>query len=439
MTTTLLTLDERLLQSMGDWKQELATTYLSNTSKYIISTHLNKYTSQDDYFNDWWAYIEDKLNIGVSRKVSDYVAANTTLTVLAAANFLLDTEYATFRLSRSDYDTRKRAINEAIRETYPTLHRRVDNRTLSTGNILPNAHFEDWAVNTYPDKYTVTNCAVTANTVAGYYRGGAKSAKVVASATNGYMSISSDSFPRLLDLMDKEIDFKAWALPQAANNTRLAVYVKKADGTTATQDATTANPAGLFTLLKIEDYAVPDDIVEIQFRFPVLTNTQYGFFDAARVTGRDIYEYLLPKDFQNGSISEVYIQTHGYSDEKCDDLQPREWAKIYDWKIITHGTEKYLVLPAGQFSENLQIRLIGTAPLESLSASSDTISLDDPEVNLLIAFAKYKLYQATEGIPASEDIGRYERGSAKAYAEYMRLLPNLKMAMPSRTLNLPSY
>ena len=53
-------------------------------------------------------------------------------------------------------------------------------------------------LSSYPDKYGVTNATAAATTTAGLYRGGAKSAKVTASAADGYMSINSNDYPELL-------------------------------------------------------------------------------------------------------------------------------------------------------------------------------------------------------------------------------------------------
>jgi len=246
--------------------------------------------------------------------------------------------------------------------------------------------------------------------------------------------------------MGKTITFKCWAYPvDTADDATIQIYTIKADGTTTqTLTSTTSNPEGAWTLLELEDQAINDDIVEIQFRFRSKTNATHACFDAARVTGRDLYEYLLPTDFKNGTISQVYIQTSGYSDDACDDLQPRYWERVFGYSTINDGTYKYLRLPS-LYSNNRQIRLIGYCPLESLSASTNalaaakTISLDGEKLNLLIAYAKYKLYQAQEDIPSSEDVGRYETASAKAYLEYLRLLPNLRMIAPSGTMRLPIY
>lgn len=100
------------------------------------------------------------------------------------------------------------------------------------------------------------------------------------------------------------------------------------------------------------------------------------------------YRYELPSDFQDGALSRVQIEI--YSDET--DLDDARWETIYGWEIIPDGTTKNLRLPY-LYAKDKIIRLIGYKPLEELSDSSDTISIDGEQVNLLLAYAGGKLFQ----------------------------------------------
>ena len=88
--------------------------------------------------------------------------------------------------------------------------------------------------------------------------------------------------------------------------------------------------------------------------------------------------------------------------------------------------------------EERLIRLQGYAPLSTVSAYTDTIEIDGELLNRFIAYAKYKLYQAIEGPVSSQDIGRYELQSAKAYGEYTRL-NHLRQVTPKHTLKIREY
>ena len=442
MTTAVSVLEERLSEAIGDFLEVTVTTAI-NADNLIVSTSLTSYDGgRDDYFIDWWVYITDKANAGVLRQVSDYATATGTLTVRGAVLGDDSTNLATIRLHRYNRDLFINAFNDAAREVFPTLHQQFDIIELVTGNILPNSHFRDWAAATAPDKYAMqdANITATASTTAGTYRGGGKSMKALAGASGAgkYVLISSDTYPQLLDLMGKTVSFYCWALPEAANDAFIEIYTLQADTTVQTLTSTTSNPIGEFTLLKLEDQTLNDDLVLIEFRFKVTTASKYVYYDHARVVGVDQKEYLLPTDIKNGRLASVQVQTSGYSDRVCDDLRPTNWDTIYDWDIVDDGTNKFLRFGQSQLQERL-IRLRGYAPLSTVSAYTDTIEIDGEKLNLFIAYAKYKLYQAIEGPVAASDIGRYELQSAKSYGEYQRLLPSLRMTVPKTTMRIREY
>ncbi len=263
--------------------------------------------------------------------------------------------------------------------------------------------------------------------------------KVLTDAAGGgsYAYITSDTFPPLLDLMGRTVSAYTWASPQQANDASIALYTKKADGTTQTLTSITTNPAGEFTLLKLEDQTLNDDLVEVQVRFPITSNSKYVFFDHSRVmSGEYLYEYLLPLDLVAGDIDNVYIQSSNYSDFPCDDLSPKTWEKVYGVGRISDGTDTYLRLPSSYPIGRL-IRLQGRKPLSTVSAFTDTIEIDGSAVNLFIAYAKYKLFQAVKTPVSSQDIDRYRQELAEAYGEYQRLLPTLRMHTVSRAMNIP--
>ncbi len=443
-TTATSVLEQRLSEAVSDWLEVIVTTAIAANNS-IISTNLTSYDGGSNAFRvDGWVYITDKANIGVQRQISAYATSSGTLTVRGAALLTDGSNLATIRLHRYDRNKYVQAFNDTSRELYgqSLFWKDLDVIELVTGNILPNSHFRDWAVTTAPDKYSMqdANITATASTTAGTYRGGGKSMKVLTGAAGAgkYVYISSDNYPRLLDLMGKTVSFYCWANPHVANDAYIEIYTVKANGTTTqTLTSTTTCPAGEFTLLKLEDQVLNDDIVEIQFRFKVATLSEYVYFDHARLIGGDVQEYLLPTDFANGAVSNVEIQSSGYSDETCDDLLPKYWMPVHDYEIVSDGTDKWLRL--GQtWSSSYLIRLTGKAPLSTVSAFTDTIEIDGAYLNTFIAYAKYKLFQAIESPVASQDIGRYESQSAKAYNEFMRL-SNIRMTQKPVRMRIQTY
>lgn len=441
-TTANSVLDERLHKLIGDFIEEDVTTALT-TSTDVVSTNLNKWDEgRNDFFNNRWVYITEftATNAGEDRKIYDYVTSGGTCSV-RGANFADDgSNTATCRFYRYSYTVSQRAIKDAIREIYPILYRPLEDRTLVTGNILPDNSIELWISSSNPSLYSGSaNATLTRTTTAGLIRGamGTTSMKVEAGAADQYAYINSDTFPRLLDLRGKTITFKAWAFPSTANDAFLTIQTTGADGVADTAlNSTTACPASIWTLLELEDQAIPDDIETIEFRFRVSTSGQNAYFDSARVTGADLREYMLLSDFADGEVSQVYIQTTGTSDDICDDLHPRDWDRVFGYSTYSDGTYLWLRLPC-TYSKNRQIRIIGTAPLSTVSTFAGTTEIDGRQVDLLVAYAAYCLFRNEEGVPSSEDTGRYTKNQRKWLDEYYRLKPALRMVRPRSTMNIP--
>jgi len=444
MSTTFATLRQRLLESIGDYISVAVTTALAADTS-VISTNLNEFDGgADDYFNNWYCYITSEANIGVERQITNYATSGGTITV-RGGNLTAEagSEKAVVWVCRhSILQKIDKALNRALEELFPSLHKRIDDLTLVTGNSLPNAHFEDWAVTTTPDLYTAPTGSVAATTTAAYIRGGTKSAYLTAGATPDYFYITSNDYPRLLDLMGKTVNFYAWAYPvDTADDATIQIYTLQADATAQTLTSTTANPITAWTLLELEDQTLNDDLVEVQFRFRCKTTAKHVYFDDAIVCGQHLYEYLIPNNLQNGYINQVYMQTEGYSDVPAYDIHPRTWDKE-GFQIIDDGAYKYLRLDDLSYNYR-RLRLLGVAPLDDLAltaggAATDTISIDaGGRTDLLLAYASYLMYEMEESPLSSEDVARYERESAKRYGKYIRLLRQHRMISPSGTLRTP--
>lgn len=439
-TTANSVLDERLRKAVGDWLEFDTTTDIT-TSAAVISTTLRIYDGGNDgYFDDWWLYITEGENIAVERKTGSttYATSSGTLTVWGE-NLAAESGAVTCRLGRYSYAAYQRAINDAIRELSPVLFRYLEDRTLVTGNILPDNSFELWISSSNPSLYSASASAtLTRTTTAGLIRGpvGTTSMFVEAGDTNQYAYINSDTFPRLLDLKGETITLATHTYPSTANDAFMDVVYTEA-GSSTTVSTTTTCGASRFTLLKREGISIPDGIEKIEFRWRVASNGEDAYFDSSRVTGKDLREYLLLSDFADGGIAQVHIQSSSDSDDPCDDLHPRGWDRVFNYSTYSDGTYLWLRLPY-YYGRNRQIRIIGTAPLSTVSTFAGATEIDGGQVDLLVAYAAYCLFRNEEGAPSSEDIGRYTANQRKWLNEYERLKRTLGMVKPHGTLHIPA-
>jgi hypothetical protein len=421
MSIALSTLRDDLSIKIGDYYHDTVTTALA-ANNYVICTRLNKITTADDYFNNWYVKVTSEENDGEVRKISDYDGGDTKITVYGDAFTTDGSDKATFEIHRYDPDQKDRAINNAGKELYESapLFKLLADETVITGNILPPFI---WTSSSALALYSTSNATIAKTTTGGLFRNGNNSALATVSAADGYLCLSSDDYPRLLDLMDKSVDFKGWAYPSTADDAFLTIYTVQADGTEQTLNSTTTCPASKFSLLELENQSLNDDITQIQLRMRVHTSDENAYFDQPRVIKAGIQDYMLPEDFQNGELCQVWIQSSSYSDDACDDIHPR-YSPVFGWKTFTDGGYKYLHLPSVP-SSNRKLKLVGYCPLEDdLSADTDTMSIDERHKPLLLAYAAYLLYEMKRGTVAGTDTGRYD-------AECLRWLSKAEMLKQS--------
>jgi hypothetical protein len=114
-------------------------------------------------------------------------------------------------------------------------------------------------------------------------------------------------------------------------------------------------------------------------------------------------------------VSKVKLQSSSYSDDACDDLHPQYKIDVFGWQTFTEDGYKYIDFSNSSLKpfEEQRIQLIGMCPLESLSADTDTMTIEEKYIPRLLTYAAYWMYQTLEGTPASDDISRYERASMK--------------------------
>ena len=433
-TETLLALIQSLAENNGDFLTFSTTTNIT-TNNSIISTTLNQYDDgRDGFFDGWWVYLNTANNAGVLRKTglpgtTTYDKTTGTLTVLGAA---LAAESAAqtcylFRYNRNRY---KEAVIEACKQIYPALYKGVDDHTLTTGNILPDNSFEAWSSSSAMTWYTATSGTFTRSTSAMH---GQYAAQYTAGQADDFFYVDSSTYPRLLDLQGKSVSFYCSANAQTADDAWIRIRTWSNDGTTTqTLKSTTSNPASNTVILKLENQSINDNLTKISFDFGVETNGQYVLFDCAHVSGLDVEEHLLPPALVGGHVSQVKVQQSGHLSPPCYDwncFNQTYPGKDTPFHLINNGTNTYIRLDEAQ-SSGKRIRLTGYAPLETLSADTDTITVDAQRVPLLIALAKY-IFLKRQLVPVSaDDVARVQNIIAQAYVDYKMGLMKHRMASP---------
>lgn len=420
-TQTLLTLVNELAKSNGDYISVATTTNIT-TNTTVVSTGLREYdNSADDYFNNWWVYINTTNNANVMRKVSNYTTATGTLT-LYGANLAAESAAATiyvFRYSRTAY---KDAVLEAIKEIYPTLHISVDEEIVA-GNILPS--LSDFSSSSTLTWYTASDSTILRTSTAGQTRNDTYACKTTSGAANGYIYISSDTYPRLLQLQGKTVDFSVWALPQTADDATMSIIATEPDGTQTTYTTTTSCPAGQYTRIYYDGAAMPTTLADLTVKFITATNGQYTIWNSPYLDGILLTDYLLPYIDMHVDFVEAFPADNDdqYVFHTCKGIP-------VPYRQIQNATQRYVKL-LRYVPDEYRLRITGRRPLETLSSDTDTVTIEDERVPLLIALAKYIFFDREVKPQSSEDISQAEYFANKALNQYRSMILSKGMPTPS--------
>ena len=424
-TYTFLEIKEFFDKALGD-NLEFDTTTNITTDTKIISTALNADDdAEDGHFDNWWADITEGNNITVKRKTGSttYATATGTLTCYGA-NFAADGSAMTIRLHQYNPSKKEDAIIEAIKECYPTLHKKVDNQTLVTGNRAIDGHFESWSSTSALTYWTATNTTLLQTSTAAYIRGGTYSAKCTASAANGNISISSNDYPSLLELQGQTVSAYVKAYPETLDDPTIIIDTVSRDGsTTQTLTSTTSCPATYWTLIEHENQTLNDDLQEVKITLNGATNGDYVYWDDFYIGNQKICEYLLPDEFIEGRLSQVWKQNTSISEPAFYDMHPFSHSRGENiaFSVIDDGTYNYVYLEES-LPTQYRLRLLGHKPLEIPTTYTSTITIDVEKVPLLIAKAR-EIFWSRMAVPVSiEDKSKYEYEAAKATIDYHRLL-----------------
>jgi len=436
MSSTLLTLRTRLSENIGDYYSSTVTTAIAASTSVVDTTLANVEGGRtDDFFEDWWFLPTSGANT-TKRRVSSYDPATTTLSV-QGGNLTTDgTTKATYELHQLDPSMKIKSINNAARTLSSDIKRDITDLSLVSGNILPDFN---WWTAAAAHKFWSSSTMTLARTSpgSGYTRGGRYSMKVTdAGAGDEYVSLHSDNYPRLLDLKGKTISAYVYAYPVTTDDDpEIEFYTAKGDSTGATTDtltSTTETEKSYYQIVKLENQAIDDDIDTFEIRLKCVTASAVIYYQEPRLMGIDVTDYMLPELFQNANIRRVRYQVSGNADDVGLNA---DYQEIFGWDIVPqdiNGTYyNFLRLPYS-LPKGRRIELNGSADLEdNLSSDTDTMNIDDPTTNVLVAQACWELFRQLRGFVTNSANSAYDDEIGYWAGEVTRLKKKLTTKIKS--------
>ena len=149
--------------------------------------------------------------------------------------------------------------------------------------------------------------------------------------------------------------------------------------------------------------------------YPVLNKTIVNTSIETQVT---FYRYEVPQDII--SVSSVEIESGAFISNTDSHIRGMPWKQV-PFRITKDGL--YRTIELGSYlTPGRRLRIIGTGPMSQLYNDSDFIEEIEPQLDLLVYFAAYRLYRTLVNDSASSDIDRY----AQLADHYMQRAQMLK-------------
>lgn len=407
MSTTLKDCRILLSKEMGDyWASESTTPSTAATTTLTDTQLAAKANDWIDSDREMYDLITDAtVNEHEERWVTALASTSSTgvLTMIAhTANNVAGVSYEIHRLFPAS--EKRRALIHAAKAMYPHGFIEIRDETKTSGTWGINGCFTNWASASYPDYHSVSTIAAAVNTDLLYVKRGTKSCKLTRSGADGYLSTTEDHIYDFKYLYGKSVTFSKWVFPDTASQVRLAIY----DGTDTTYSFynTVTNA---FEKLSVTA-TIDTDPSAIEFRTYVEEDGDVYVSDERIIGPSRNKIYIGDLDLVQNKPHQVLIEPSSYT-------QDEPWVLIHN--IRYDQTNEYMYLPNNVLS-NYRLRILGNRYLYFHDTSGDvgtdwdddSIDLDDPQIEILIAQAM--IYLCNQKI-----VPNYTSGEGKEWAQSM--------------------
>lgn len=414
MTTSLQAAEILLSKEMGDYFSSTTTSAGDAGGLNLIDTAL---AEEGEGFVTDTTYDQIASGTGSApdeeeRKAKGLVPDSGTLGLLRAHTVQVPTSTA-YRVHRLfSASEKRRALIHAAKAGYPYIFDRVDDKSRVSGNWLKDGSFEIWTDSTTPTYWTASGVTATKTTSSPYYKHGSTSCTL--DTASGYIYQDIALWDDLKRLAGKTVTFSVQGWCDTASCLRLGILY---DGTNLTYSAYHDGDSawtGNNGPLKVQ-YTIDSNPTDIEFRVYHALDAGTSYVDDARVIG------------PNGE--RIYIGDLGLTQNKPHQvlLERSSYSNREPWYLI-HGmkyADGYMLIP-DWVSKDYRLRIKGTKYLDFYDTSgdvgtdwADTIDLDSPQIEILIAEAA--IYLCEQMIIPSDTSAKSERWE-KALAYWDRQL-----------------
>jgi len=355
MATTRATLRQRLSEAIGDYHSVTSTSAGNSAATTIISTTLLDLPGggDDDAFEGWYVMVTSGNNDAEIRRISSYIANDSTVTVGRAFSNATDTD-VTFEVHRYDPTHKHNAISRAIEELSKHVPQMIRDETIIVDNLTSNGDFETFVGDTFTNWSTSGSPTVSQET--SIIKHGDGSAKVVASGAAGQMTQSMTV--NFNQATNRQVTFEAWVYATAADTARIRVLW----GSSSYESHSYHDGADEWQLQSIS-ISIPSTATEVTAVLEV-ADGYTAYFDNSWLAIDPLYKYTLPTDLTFGP---------NYVTQQVDRFNPNG---------AYHPIQQNGVPMRGRI-----LRIVGLGMLSRPTTDVGTIEAGEPQISIIIAYA----------------------------------------------------
>ena len=354
-TTTRATLRQRLSEAIGDYHSVTSTSAGNSAATTIISTTLLDLPGggDDDAFEGWYVMVTSGNNDAEIRRISSYIANDSTVTVGRAFSNATDTD-VTFEVHRYDPTHKHNAISRAIEELSKHVPQMIRDETIIVDNLTSNGDFETFVGDTFTNWSTSGSPTVSQET--SIIKHGDGSAKVIASGAAGQMTQSMTV--NFNQATNRQVTFEAWVYATAADTARIRILW----GSSSYESHSYHDGADEWQLQSIS-ISIPSTATEVTAVLEV-ADGYTAYFDNSWLAIDPLYKYTLPTNLTFGP---------NYVTQQVDRFYPNG---------AYHPIQQNGVPMRGRI-----LRVVGLGMLSRPTTDSGTIEAGEPQISIIIAYA----------------------------------------------------
>lgn len=374
VTTTRLNLRKALSESHGDYWSFAASADGNSAKTSIVSNTLRNFPGGTDEggLEDFYFLSVSGANNGEARRCLLYTPdVSGGATVIVQSTFTNQVASGdSFEMHRYDPALKHTAINIALSELFPFLYVPIRDETLIVDNVLLNPDFETFSAG-FTSWVEVNSPTVTKETSRVYH--GSASAKIVAPAGSVGQLTQAPTI-NINEIIGKTATFKSRVWTDGASRARLRLDW---DGTNF-ENGSYHRGNSEWQLLSVSA-AVPSTATQVKCICEVAA-ARTGYFDASWLAIGPVYKYTIPSTLVRGPF-----------------------------QVLQQYSEDYISGPYYGFSNGASptqgrfLRLTGMGTLTLPTSDTSTIEVGEPQLRLVVAYAKKVLWELLLARSASEN------------------------------------